>query len=77
MRVFITRTRTKVINSTAYQLNALVAVLPNLADFSINDNGVGTAGILRVYCSEQAHSSVEKAVKITMRSLHIGLERIR
>ena len=38
MRVFITRTRTKVINSTAYQLNALVAVLPNLADFSINDS---------------------------------------
>ena len=34
-------------------------------DFRINDEGAVNSVILRVYCSEQAHSSVEKAVKIS------------
>ncbi len=31
----------------------------------INEEGAGNAGTLRVYCSEQTHSSIEKAVKIS------------
>jgi aromatic-L-amino-acid decarboxylase len=46
-------------------LAAILTAREKTTDFSINNNGASSAGILRVYCSEQAHSSVEKAVKIS------------
>src|SRR4030042_31097 len=46
-------------------LAAIITAREKTTDFSVNDNGTASAGILRVYCSEQAHSSVEKAVKIS------------
>lgn len=33
--------------------------------FSFNETGKSDSGTLRVYCSEQTHSSVDKAVKIS------------
>jgi aromatic-L-amino-acid decarboxylase len=46
-------------------LAAILTAREKITDFSINLNGAKHAGILRVYCSEQTHSSVEKAVKIS------------
>jgi aromatic-L-amino-acid decarboxylase len=46
-------------------LTAILTAREKKTGFSINDNGAGSAGTLRIYCSEQAHSSVEKAVKIS------------
>jgi aromatic-L-amino-acid decarboxylase len=46
-------------------LAAILTAREKKTDFSINLNGAKHAGILRVYCSEQTHSSVEKAVKIS------------
>jgi aromatic-L-amino-acid decarboxylase len=46
-------------------LAAIITAREKTTGFSFNDNGAVSAGILRVYCSEQAHSSVEKAVKIS------------
>jgi aromatic-L-amino-acid decarboxylase len=46
-------------------LAAILTAREKKTDFSINMNGAKHAGILRVYCSEQTHSSVEKAVKIS------------
>jgi aromatic-L-amino-acid decarboxylase len=45
-------------------LAAIVTAREKVTDYSINGAGAGKAGILRVYCSEQTHSSIEKAVKI-------------
>jgi len=45
-------------------LAAIITAREKTTDFSVNNNGAGSAGTLRVYSSEQAHSSVEKAVKI-------------
>ena len=46
-------------------LAAILTAREKSTDFLINNNGFKTAPALRVYCSEQAHSSVEKAVKIS------------
>jgi aromatic-L-amino-acid decarboxylase len=46
-------------------LAAILTAREKKTDFSINLNGAKHTGILRVYCSEQTHSSVEKAVKIS------------
>jgi aromatic-L-amino-acid decarboxylase len=46
-------------------LAAILTARENITGFSINNEGAKSAGILRVYCSEQTHSSVEKAVKIS------------
>jgi aromatic-L-amino-acid decarboxylase len=46
-------------------LAAILTAREKKTDFSINLSGAKHAGILRVYCSEQTHSSVEKAVKIS------------
>jgi aromatic-L-amino-acid decarboxylase len=46
-------------------LAAILTAREKTTGFSINENGAAGSGILRVYCSEQAHSSVEKAVKIS------------
>jgi len=46
-------------------LAAVLTAREKVSDFSINNDGASHAGILRIYCSEQTHSSVEKAVKIS------------
>jgi aromatic-L-amino-acid decarboxylase len=45
-------------------LAAIITARERATDFISNSKGTGASGVLRVYCSEQAHSSVEKAVKI-------------
>jgi aromatic-L-amino-acid decarboxylase len=45
-------------------LAAILTAREKISDFSINNEGAGHAETLKVYCSEQTHSSVEKAVKI-------------
>ena len=45
-------------------LAAIIAARERSTGFAFNNDGGSKTGILRVYCSEQAHSSVEKAVKI-------------
>lgn len=45
-------------------LAAILTAREKKTDFRTNDEGIGIAGALRVYCSGQTHSSVEKAVKI-------------
>ena len=46
-------------------LAAILTAREKTTDFRINDEGAANAGRLRIYCSEQTHSSVEKAVKIS------------
>lgn len=45
-------------------LAAILTAREKSTDFRVNESGLGESDNLRVYCSEQAHSSVEKAVKI-------------
>ena len=45
-------------------LAAIITAREKCTGFKINDGGASGAGILRIYCSEQAHSSVDKAVRI-------------
>jgi len=45
-------------------LAAIITAREKATNFLVNDNGFVTSPVLRVYCSEQAHSSIEKAVKI-------------
>src|SRR5450759_2526776 len=45
-------------------LAAIVTAREKITNFSINNEGAEHAGTLKVYCSDQTHSSVEKAVKI-------------
>jgi len=46
-------------------LAAILTAREKTTGFLINNEGAAGAGICRVYCSEQTHSSVEKAVKIS------------
>ena len=46
-------------------LAAILTAREKATDFLINDEGAVNSVTLRVYCSDQAHSSVEKAVKIS------------
>lgn len=46
-------------------LAAILTAREKITGFTINEAGAANAGTLRVYCSEQTHSSVEKAVKIS------------
>lgn len=46
-------------------LAALIAARENATNFLINSDGFSKDPVLRVYCSEQGHSSIEKAVKIS------------
>ena len=46
-------------------LAAILTARERITNFSINNEGAGLAGTLRVYCSDQTHSSIEKAVKIS------------
>ena len=45
-------------------LAAIITAREKITGFRINDDGFRKAPVLRIYCSEQTHSSVEKAVKI-------------
>jgi aromatic-L-amino-acid decarboxylase len=45
-------------------LAAILTAREKVTGFLINDEGTASSRTLRVYCSGQAHSSVEKAVKI-------------
>jgi aromatic-L-amino-acid/L-tryptophan decarboxylase len=45
-------------------LVALLCAREKYSDFTINETGFNDINKLRVYCSSEAHSSVEKAVKI-------------
>jgi len=45
-------------------LAAIITAREKQSNFSIGNNGARNAGTYKIYCSEQAHSSVEKAVKI-------------
>jgi aromatic-L-amino-acid/L-tryptophan decarboxylase len=46
-------------------LAAILTAREKISGFSINNEGTSGAGVCRIYCSEQTHSSVEKAVKIS------------
>ncbi len=46
-------------------LAAILTARERITGYSFNSQGAQNAGTLRVYCSEQTHSSVEKAVKIS------------
>jgi aromatic-L-amino-acid decarboxylase len=46
-------------------LAAVLTAREKATGFSVNTDGAENAGTLRVYCSDQTHSSVEKAVKIS------------
>ncbi|MBK8882578.1 MAG: aspartate aminotransferase family protein [Bacteroidales bacterium] len=45
-------------------LGAILTAREKKSGFLINNEGAANMGIVRVYCSEQTHSSVDKAVKI-------------
>lgn len=45
-------------------LAAIITAREKISGFSINNEGFKESATLRVYCSSQTHSSVEKAVKI-------------
>lgn len=46
-------------------LTAILTARERATNFSGNAEGLKNPGVLQVYCSEQTHSSVEKAVKIS------------
>jgi aromatic-L-amino-acid decarboxylase len=46
-------------------LAAILTAREKISGFTINNEGVASAGTLRIYCSEQTHSSVEKDVRIS------------
>jgi aromatic-L-amino-acid decarboxylase len=46
-------------------LAAILTAREKITNFSVNNDGLANAGTLKVYCSDQTHSSVEKAVKIS------------
>jgi aromatic-L-amino-acid decarboxylase len=46
-------------------LAAIITAREKVTGFSVNAEGAENSAILRVYCSDQTHSSVEKAVKIS------------
>ncbi len=46
-------------------LAAILTAREKATDFTANDEGAAALSGLRIYCSEQTHSSIEKAVKIS------------
>jgi aromatic-L-amino-acid decarboxylase len=52
-------------SASAATLAAILTAREKVTDFSGNIDGLKKSGTLKVYCSEQTHSSVEKAVKIS------------
>jgi aromatic-L-amino-acid decarboxylase len=51
-------------SASSATLAAIITAREKVTSFAVNDEGSGSVGRLRVYCSGQAHSSVDKAVKI-------------
>lgn len=51
-------------SASSATLAAIITAREKITGFEINNKGAASAGILRVYCSQQAHSSVDKAVRI-------------
>ncbi len=45
-------------------LGAILTAREKITGFNFNDEGASGTGVCRVYCSEQTHSSIDKAVKI-------------
>jgi aromatic-L-amino-acid decarboxylase len=45
-------------------LAAILTAREKISNYNINNEGAAYSGTLRIYCSDQTHSSVEKAVKI-------------
>jgi len=45
-------------------LAAIITAREKVTGFSVNDGGTAGSAMLRVYCTEHTHSSVEKAVRI-------------
>ena len=52
-------------SASAATLAAILTAREKTTGFSGNIGGIKKSGILKVYCSEQTHSSIEKAVKIS------------
>ena len=46
-------------------LAAILTAREKISGFAVNNDGAASAGVLRVYCSQQTHSSVEKDVRIS------------
>ena len=46
-------------------LAAILTAREKITGYSFNETGKSEKGILRVYCSDQTHSSIDKAVKIS------------
>jgi aromatic-L-amino-acid decarboxylase len=46
-------------------LTAILTAREKATGFASNADGIEKSGVLKIYCSEQTHSSVEKAVKIS------------
>jgi aromatic-L-amino-acid/L-tryptophan decarboxylase len=51
-------------SASAATLAAIITAREKASEFATNESGLTSLPVMRVYCSEQAHSSVEKAVKI-------------
>lgn len=55
-------------SATSATLAALLTAREKATDWKVNEDGLGTLGaegtILTVYCSQEAHSSIEKAAKV-------------
>jgi aromatic-L-amino-acid decarboxylase len=52
-------------SASAATLASILTARERKSGFKINEEGTATTGILRIYCSEQTHSSVDKAIKIS------------
>lgn len=52
-------------SASSSTLAAILTAREKITHYKVNNDGVASAGVLRVYCSEQTHSSVDKAVKIS------------
>jgi aromatic-L-amino-acid decarboxylase len=52
-------------SASAATLASILTARERKTGFKVNDEGAAKAGTLRIYCSEQTHSSVDKAVKIS------------
>jgi aromatic-L-amino-acid decarboxylase len=52
-------------SASSSTLAAILTAREKITHYKVNTDGVTSASVLRVYCSEQTHSSVDKAVKIS------------
>jgi aromatic-L-amino-acid decarboxylase len=52
-------------SASAATLASILTARERKTGFKVNEEGAGAVGTLRIYCSEQTHSSVDKAIKIS------------